>query len=125
MIKQKPKILIVEDEYYLAEIIKARLEFEGYQAAIAEHGQAALDHLKKEPADIVLMDIMMPVMDGLEAAKKIKADTKLQKIPVIFLTARAQHEDHLKAHQAGGDDYISKPFEMEDLLAKIKKWIPV
>lgn len=120
---EKKKILIVEDEFYLAETIKARLEYQGYEVLYAENGAEALKLLASTPVDLVLMDVMMPVMDGWEATRRIKADPKLKALPVIFLTARAQHEDHIKAHEVGGDDYLSKPFESEELLDIIKKWI--
>lgn len=117
------KILIVEDEFYLAETIKARLEYAGYEVATAENGAEGLKFLGQGKPDLILMDVMMPVMDGWEATRRIKADPKLKQIPVIFLTARAQHEDHIKAHEVGGDDYLSKPFEADELMAMIKKWI--
>lgn len=119
---KKKKILIVDDEYFLAEVIKSRLVVLGYDVEIAEHGEAALAFLKNEIPDLILMDVMMPVLDGWETTKRIKADEHLKKIPVVFLTARAQHEDHLKASEVGGDDYLSKPFEAEELVAKVKKW---
>jgi CheY-like chemotaxis protein len=118
----KKRVLIVDDEYFLAEMIKMRLELAGFEILLAENGQEALDLLAKQSVDVILMDVMMPVMDGWETTKKIKLDEKLKKIPVVFLTARASHEDHLKADHVGGDDYIPKPFETEDLIAKVKKW---
>lgn len=117
------KILIVDDEYFLAEVIKARLESLGYEAQIAENGQEALTFLRKEKVDLILLDVMMPVMDGWATARKIRDDPRLKPIPIIFLTALSRHEDHLKAHDAGASDFISKPFETEDLVAKVKKWI--
>lgn len=123
MKNHRKKILIVEDEFYLADVIKDRLNFWGYDCAIAENGQEALEWLKQEPFDLVLMDVIMPVMDGWEATKRIKGDEKLKKIPVVFLTARARHEDHLKAHEVGGADYLSKPFETDELKQMISKWI--
>lgn len=117
------KILIVEDEYYLAEVLKERLEYWGYEVELAENGKTALDYLLRGNADLILMDVIMPVMDGWEAARRIKSDSKLKKIPLVFLTARARHEDHLKAHRVGGEDYLAKPFEMEELKEILEKWI--
>ena len=119
----KKKILIVEDEYFLAEMIRTRLQAHGYEASIAEDGEKALDFLTKEKVDLILMDVILPVMDGWEAAKRIKADENLKGIPLIFLTALARHEDHIKAHEVGGQDYLSKPFEMADLVTLVKKWV--
>jgi CheY-like chemotaxis protein len=120
----KPKtILIVDDEYFLAEIIKVRLESIGYDTFTAENGVQALECLKKEKIDLVLMDVMMPIMDGWNATQAIKADESLKHIPVIMLTALGRHQDHLKADEVGADDYVTKPFEAADLVEKIKKWI--
>lgn len=121
--EKKKKILIVEDEFFLAETIRARLEHQGYEISYADNGAEALALLEKTPVDLILMDVTMPVMDGWEATKKIRSHPKLKEIPVIFLTARAQHEDHLKAHEAGGSDYLSKPFESDELLRVVEKWI--
>lgn len=118
----KKKILLVEDEFFLAKTIQTRLEFHGYEVFIKENGAEALEFLKTNKVDLVLMDVMMPVMDGWEATKRIKSDDKLKSIPVVFLTARARHEDHLKASEVGGQDYIAKPFESQDLLNVISKW---
>lgn len=118
----KKIILLVEDEFFLAKTIKARLEFHGYEVFIKENGVEALEFLKENKVNLILMDVMMPLMDGWEATKRIKADDKLKAIPVVFLTARARHEDHLKASEVGGQDYIAKPFESQDLLNVISKW---
>jgi DNA-binding response OmpR family regulator len=115
-------ILIVDDEYFLAEMLKVRLDLLGYHVLLAESGEQALDTLKKETVDVVLMDVMMPVMSGWDATKAIKADEKTKAIPVIFMTALSRHDDHIKAHEVGGDDYISKPFEIQELVEKVKKW---
>lgn len=125
MASVKKKILIVEDEYFLAEMIQSRLRAQGYETSVAEDGGKALDFLKKEKVDLILMDVMMPVMNGWETAKRIKADETLKQIPVVFLTVLARHEDHMKAHEVGGQDYLSKPFEMEDLVRMVKKWTSV
>ncbi|MBI5299402.1 MAG: response regulator [Deltaproteobacteria bacterium] len=116
-------ILIVEDEFFLAETIRARLEFLGYDVAYAENGLEALQLLEITHIDLILMDVMMPVMDGYAATERIKADEKLKKIPVIFLTARAGEEDKKRAFETGADDYLAKPFRSEDLIAMIEKWI--
>jgi CheY-like chemotaxis protein len=119
----KKKIMIVEDQFFLAEMIRTRLEFLGYETVYAEHGARALELLQKEPVDLVIMDVMMPVMDGIEATKRIRADRALKDIPIIFLTARARSEDRQQAMDAGATDYIAKPFESSQLTAMIEKWI--
>lgn len=122
-IKAAKKILIVEDEYFLAEIIRSRLTAEGYEAFVAEDGETAIEFLRKEKVDLVLMDVMMPGMNGWETTRRIKEVEALKSIPVVFLTALGRHEDHMKAHEVGGQDYLMKPFEMDDLIRIVKKWI--
>lgn len=119
----KKKIMIVEDQFFLAEMIRTRLEFLGYDTVYAEHGARALELLQKEPADLIIMDVMMPVMDGIEATKRIREDSKLKDIPIIFLTARARSEDRQQVLAAGGSDYLAKPFESGQLTAMVEKWL--
>jgi len=119
----KKRVLIVDDEYFLVETLKTRLEYVGYDVLTAENGADGLSLLEKEPVDLIIMDYMMPVMDGVEATKKVKASKKLKGIPVIFLTARARPEDRKTVYQAGAEDYLTKPFETDDLLAMIEKWL--
>lgn len=119
----KKKIMIVEDQFFLAEMIRTRLEFLGYATVYAEHGARALEILQKEPVDLVIMDVMMPVMDGIEATKRIRADNKLKSIPIVFLTARARSEDRQQVMDAGGSDYLAKPFESGQLTALVEKWL--
>lgn len=124
MKKEKQNILIVEDEVFLAETIGARLEFLGYEVSYAENGEEAMKKLSSDNlVDLILMDALMPVMDGFEAARRIKEDNRLKQIPVVFLTALARPEDRKKALDAGGDDYLAKPFEVSDLVTIIKKWL--
>lgn len=119
----KKKIMIVEDQFFLAEMIRTRLEFLGYEVVYAEHGARALELLQKEPVDLIIMDVMMPVMDGIEATKRIRADSKLKAIPIIFLTARARSEDRQQVLEAGGSDYLAKPFESGQLTTMVEKWL--
>jgi CheY-like chemotaxis protein len=117
------RILICEDEYFMAELLKVRFESLGYAVTLAGNGVEGLEALRKEPTDLVIMDVLMPVMDGFTAVKEMKADEKLKSIPVIFLTALNRHEDHIKAHEAGGNDFAAKPFEAQELVAKVKRWL--
>ncbi len=120
---KKKSILIVDDEFFLAETLKGRLEHNGYSVFYAENGAMALSVLEKTPCDLILMDAIMPVMDGLEATKQIKAQKKLKKIPIIFLTVRARPEDRQAALSLGANDYITKPFESETLMSKVEEWL--
>lgn len=116
------KILIVEDEYFLAEILKARLEFSGYQVSIAENGAVALEMIAESRPDIILMDVMMPVLDGYETTVKIRQNPDWADLPIIILTARARQADQDQAFNVGANDYLVKPFETEDLESMIRKW---
>ncbi|MBI4196895.1 MAG: response regulator [Deltaproteobacteria bacterium] len=122
MASQK-RILVVDDEFFLVEMLKDRLEFTGYVVDSAENGADALKLLQEKPFDLVIMDVMMPVMDGIQATRIIKGHEKLKKIPVLFLTARARPEDEIEGRKAGADDYLAKPFDMDDLISLVKKWV--
>lgn len=119
----KKRILIVEDQFFLAEMIRTRMEFLGYETLYAEHGARALELLQKGAVDLIIMDVMMPVMDGMEATKRIRADKNLKTIPIIFLTARARPEDRQQALDCGASDYIAKPFESSLLTKMVEKWL--
>ena len=112
------KILIVDDEKTLADALKDNVEFEGYEADCAYGGKEALDYLKGDTYQLILLDVMMPDLDGFEVLTKLrKTDAHT---PVIFLTARAEEKDKLKGLGSGADDYITKPFSVLELMARIK-----
>lgn len=119
----KQKVLIVDDEDDLVSLLTLRLESEGYEVISAQDGQAGLDAAREQNPDLILMDVMMPVMDGYQACRFIKFDDTLKHIPVIMLTARTQAQDRSVGESVGADEYIEKPFEYHDLLEKIKKYI--
>ncbi|MHB0999418.1 MAG: response regulator [Armatimonadota bacterium] len=112
-----PKVLIVEDEAPLAETIAYNLREEGYKSCIAKDGAVALDMFKQEKPDLVLLDIMIPVIDGLEVCKIIRRDSS---VPVIMLTAKSREIDKVVGLEMGADDYITKPFGMMELFARIR-----
>ncbi len=114
----KCKILLVEDDETLQFIVKDNLIEEGYRVDTAADGQQALQQFKENHYDLVLLDVMLPKVDGFKVAETIRKDDT--KTPIIFLTARSMTEDKIKGLTIGGDDYISKPFSMEELLLKIK-----
>jgi len=115
------KILLVDDEKELVEMIKMRLEASGYEVIPAYDGQEALDKAKREKPDLIILDLMLPKMDGYKACGLLKADTRYNKIPIIMFTARAQDSDIKMGEEVGADAYITKPFETEILLGKIKE----
>ncbi len=119
----KRKILLVEDNPATVDIIQTELEFLGYDSAIAENGQKAVDLAATYRPDLIVMDISLPKMDGLEATSLIRNNSKTQNIPILAATARALPGDREKCIQAGCDDYIAKPFTHRELGAVIKKLI--
>ena len=115
------KILLVEDNEMNRDMLTRRLERKGFEVVIAVDGQAGVDMASSTRPDIILMDLSLPVMDGWEATRKIKADPATQSIPVIALTAHAMAGDEQKALAAGCNDYDTKPIDLKRLLGKIEK----
>jgi len=114
------KILIVDDEEEVCETIQARLETLGYESSYVLNGFDALESVKKNPPDLILLDILMPQIDGYEVAQKIIKDHSSSPIPIIMLTALHSQQNKLKALTMGIDDYITKPFDFEELVARIE-----
>ncbi|AGK53260.1 response regulator transcription factor [Bacillus sp. 1NLA3E] len=113
----KVKILVIEDDPYICELIRLYGEKNGYHLDLAYDGEAGLDKFYQQKPDLVILDVMMPKMDGWEVCKFIRIDYK---IPIIMLTARGDIYDRLKGFELGVDDYVTKPFEPEELMARIK-----
>ena len=114
------KVLLVEDNEMNRDMLTRRLERKGFEVVIAVDGQAGIDMASSAGPDIILMDLSLPVIDGWEATRKIKADPATQPIPVIALTAHAMAGDEQKALAAGCDDYDTKPVDLKRLLGKIE-----
>jgi DNA-binding response OmpR family regulator len=114
----KIKVLLAEDETSLGMIVKESLESRDFAVFHAENGEEAFEIYKKEDPDILVLDVMMPKKDGFTLAKEIRLDNK--KIPIIFLTAKSQTSDVLEGFNNGGNDYLKKPFSMEELIVRIK-----
>jgi len=117
----KKKILLVEDEKVLIETVTLRLEANGYEVISAYDGFAGLGKAKKEKPDLIILDLMLPKMDGYKVCGLLKADTRYNKIPIIMFTARAQESDKKMGKEVGADAYITKPFEPPVLLEKIRQ----
>ena len=115
------KIFLAEDEPQIARLIEFKLKKEGYDVTWRENGEEALKAIKADKPDLILLDIMMPVMDGYEVLRRLKEDENLGDIPVIMLTARAQEKDVVKGIDLGAEDYITKPFHPAELLARVKR----
>ena len=120
MIKKMAKILVVDDEQDILELIRHSLNKEGFEVHIAVNGQQAIDKAKQILPDLILMDVMMPVMDGMEACRQLKEDPTTNHISIIFLTARSEEFAELAGFEAGADDYVSKPIRARVLLSRIK-----
>ena len=114
------KILLVEDNEMNRDMLSRRLERKGFEVVIAVDGRAGVELASSSNPDLILMDLSLPVMDGWEATRCIKADPATQKIPVIALTAHAMAGDEQKALEAGCDDYDTKPIDLKCLLDKIE-----
>lgn len=113
-------ILVVDDEKDLLDLIEYNLKKEGFNVIKAENGEEGIERAKKFNPDLVLMDIMMPKMDGMEAVEKMRKDDQLKSIPIIFLTARSDEKTEVEGLNKGGDDYITKPISTTKLISRIK-----
>jgi diguanylate cyclase (GGDEF)-like protein len=114
------RILIVDDEEHIRKIVKFQLEKAGYQVAVAEDGVQALRTVEELRPDLILMDLMMPNMDGYEVTRRLKANYQTSQIPVIMVTAKAALESKLQGYEDGANDYITKPFAINELLVRVK-----
>ncbi len=117
------KILVVEDNEMLQEILSERLGFRGFDVVVAGNGQIAIELAQSEKPDLILMDMSLPVLDGWEATRRLKALPQTQQIPIIALTAHALSGDRERSLQAGCDDYESKPVNFSRLLGKMNKFL--
>src|SRR4029078_764095 len=117
----KATILLAEDDYPLASIMTDALEDEGYKIIHCADGQSAIDKFDKNKIDICLLDIMMPNKEGFAVAKKIRQQSDV--MPILFIGTKAQEDDKIKGYKTGADDYISKPFSIQELLMKIEVFL--
>ena len=113
------RILVIDDEEAVRSAVKRRLEREGYEVILAADGAQALEIVAREIPDLILLDIIMPGIDGLEVCRRLKADPATTGIPVIFLTAHAKSEKVLTGFEVGAVDYVTKPFYTPELLARV------
>ena len=118
MDKVQTRLLLAEDDRNLGNILKNFLEAKGYATTLCLNGQEAVDTFSRKEFDICILDIMMPVKDGFAAATEIRAINR--RVPILFLTAKALQEDKLKGFEIGADDYITKPFSMEELMLRMQ-----
>ena len=116
----KKKILIVDDENTMVSILKKRIESEAFEVLVARDGQEGLDTARREKPDLIVVDVMMPKLDGYHMCRLLKFDEKYKDIPVIMLTSRIRQEDRDIANDVGASAYITKPFKGQELMGKIK-----
>jgi two-component system alkaline phosphatase synthesis response regulator PhoP len=117
----KGKILVVDDEIYIVHILDFSLGMEGYDVVTALDGEQALERIRSEKPDLIVLDIMMPKLDGYEVCKTIKSDPATKQIPVILLSAKGRNVDQKMGFDVGADDYITKPFSPRKLVERINQ----
>lgn len=115
------KILAVDDERHIVRLIQVNLERAGYKVVTACDGREALKKIEEEQPDLVVLDVMMPYMNGLETLKQIRSNPRMRNIPVIMLTAKAQDQDVFKGYSYGADIYLTKPFNPVELLTFVSR----
>jgi len=117
---QKKDILIVEDDKNISKLVKFNLEKEGFDAFAVPNGEEALEHLKRFSTDLIVLDIMLPKINGFDVCRFIKQDPKLKDIPVIMVTAKGEEVDRIVGLELGADDYIVKPFSPRELVLRVR-----
>ena len=115
-----PTILVVEDEPAIQDLIQINLEMAGYRVLTYDSAESALKQVQLELPDLALLDWMLPGMSGVELARRLRADSRTKSLPIILLTAKGEEEDKLKGLESGADDYMTKPFSVRELEARIK-----
>ncbi|MGB2897628.1 MAG: response regulator transcription factor [Candidatus Acidiferrum sp.] len=114
------RILIIEDDRDIVELVRYNLANEGYQVSAAHDGSTGLSTLKKTPPDLLLLDLMLPKLSGLEICREVRRDDSLNRLPILMLTARGEEADRVVGLEMGADDYVTKPFSPRELLARVK-----
>jgi two-component system, OmpR family, alkaline phosphatase synthesis response regulator PhoP len=116
----RPRVVIIEDEKDIVELVRYNFRKEGFEVESFGRGHEGLDFLRRNPADIVLLDILLPDDDGFNICRRLRADDRLRALPVIFLTAKGEEVDRVLGLEIGGDDYVVKPFSPRELVARVK-----
>lgn len=117
------KILIVDDEIDLTETIRFSLELEGCNVLVASNGEEGLNVARQEKPDLILLDLMLPKLDGYKVCRLLKFDERYKHIPILMLTAKTQEKDKILGKETGANEYITKPFDMDELMVKIKSYL--
>jgi two-component system, OmpR family, phosphate regulon response regulator PhoB len=114
------RVLLIEDDRDIVELVRYNLEREGFQVAASTDGSTGLQQVRKTPPDILLLDLMLPKLSGLEICKEIRRDEALNRLPILMLTARGEEADRVVGLEMGADDYVTKPFRPRELVARVK-----
>jgi len=117
------KILVVDDEVDLVETVRFPLELEGFDVLVSYNGEDALNQARKEKPDLIILDLMLPKLDGYKVCRLLKFDERYKHIPILMLTAKTQEKDKILGKETGADEYITKPFEMDYLMEKVKAYL--
>jgi len=117
------RILIVDDEVDLVETVRFPLELEGFDVLVSYNGEDALSQARKEKPDLIILDLMLPKLDGYKVCRLLKFDERYKHIPILMLTAKTQEKDKALGMETGADEYITKPFEMDALMEKVKRYL--
>ncbi|HEX9122738.1 MAG TPA: response regulator [Actinomycetota bacterium] len=118
---QKPRILIVDDDPVIVRLLQINFRLEGYEVDTASRGEVALERVRANRPDVVILDVMMPGLDGWEVCRQLKESPEVRHIPVIFLSARAQDEDRQRGYALGVDEYVTKPFDPGHLIEIVRR----
>jgi two-component system phosphate regulon response regulator PhoB len=116
----KERILIVEDEEDIRDLVKYNLDKEGYQTTAVESGEEGLEKCRENPPDLLVLDLMLPGIDGLRVCGQLKSDSKTNRVPIVMLTAKGEESDIVAGLELGADDYITKPFNTKVLIARVR-----
>ena len=117
------KILIVDDDQENREIVRVRLELAGYQVDEATNGEEALAYVQNTPPDLIILDVMMPKMDGWNVCRTLKGNALTRKIPIVMLTACSKQIEEMRSYESGADDFLTKPWDPENLKQVVEKWL--
>ena len=117
------KILVVDDEADLVETVRFPLEMEGFNVLVSYNGEDALNQARKEKPDLILLDLMLPKLDGYKVCRLLKFDERYKHIPILMLTAKTQEKDKILGKETGADEYITKPFDIDELMKKVKAYL--
>jgi len=117
------KILVVDDEADLVETVRFPLELEGFNVLVSYNGEDALNQARKENPDLILLDLMLPKLDGYKVCRLLKFDERYKHIPILMLTAKTQEKDKLLGKETGADEYITKPFDIDELMKRVKAYL--